>query len=1206
MLPFYYAAITGFFSARKLKLLRFCVFADCILIIVTFSIAKSADIYSLPIARIGVFGVLLLLELGALILSVPQELFVNRKETALSFALLALFVLAGGIFLIFRAQDPASREGGGDGEGNGLMQAKLFNFDMTPFLKLQNEIKMNDELVFIVKREDVGNAEERAEDRHIFMRRFILSKYAGRENENGFSSFTRSEDVDEKTQRAFVPAGELALKQQGYKKRENVTQEYYIVNIDGSAFLAMNEPERITPYRNYDVSSFKGIYGVDSMASNAEGIDLYQSAERCKNDARLGLSPDEFNWYTDYANAKGGITSSEQKIKDLAESLTQNADNYFEKTLNLVLYLSDGDFRYSLKPGIAPDGDQLSYFLFDAKKGYCSYFAFALASMLRSIKIPSRVVVGFYLDPETEKLNFYPVLSNMAHAWVEVWFPEYGWIEFDPTATEMAAGEDWTFSMGVSPDLFEKLMKEILDNRNKLQPKPAVREEDESSFSQMAKKTIDAARRLSVPFALFLVMVILAVHFFKYRLLAALSKQPRRKTIFLWKDILIRLRIKRHACPHDKTEGEWIASLNLACGALLQSLYDNASQARYAEEYTMDDCHAFMAGYKTFAKQWSLLKALKPNMSAIALVFVAAFFWAGDAAVSQTPQADAETLYSEAQKSIDGENWERAIGLLNEGKRVYADDYRFPLELGNIYSGREFYNLAKEEFLLVDKLLPDNELILEKLAVATASLNEYQDSAAYYKRIVELNPENVDTRVELAWMYFKIHKLEEGEELLLSTIEEFGPSPRLAMTLAIIYSDMLNYEQSKYWYADSISTAREYMLQSFASVAYYNYSILESRFYRYRNSFELAENSLLMAERDSGHMAKGELLLRRLEFSRVFSEYEKAYQLDKRSPLPKLSLAQSYLMSGRLEEARLYAEDCERITNHSWMINFGIDPAQFKKELSDVLHKTYLGLYNQEKLTAHGTLKDALKSIGKRIQYMFKYNVYKKLYEKHTLESAGKYSVDTMGSQYLDALLNYYSAFSSYPSRAATYLEKSETYELEKIPEAKNAYLYERGKLFGDDDLLSSALLSFDTLWERDMIAETYAELYKIARSRGERTTTWTIAELLFMLNPGALRQAHIKLPVQFDINTETDAARAKIKNILLRTGFESPSAKNGFQCRLDLKITVDKGGEARCSLIDRTDGSELARINIMLESLSGEALAAFANELTNAVFKVR
>jgi hypothetical protein len=314
-------------------------------------------------------------------------------------------------------------------------------------------------------------------------------------------------------------------------------------------------------------------------------------------------------------------------------------------------------------------------------------------------------------------------------------------------------------------------------------------------------------------------------------------------------------------------------------------------------------------------------------------------------------------------------------------------------------------------------------------------------------------------------------------------------------------------------------------------------------------------------------------------------------------------------MSGRLEEARLYAEDCERITNHSWMINFGIDPAQFKKELHDILYQSYRGLYNQEKLTAHGTIKDTVISYKNMAGFYFKYQVHKKLYEKYTLESAGTYSIDTMGSQYLDALLNYYSAFGDYADRAGIYLEKSEQYELGKIPASRSAYLFERGKLFHDEDLLANALLAFDKLWERDMIAEANVELYTIAKNRGQHELKYTIAESLYLLNPGALRQADIKLPVQFVINAGSVAANEKINKIekkILKAGFEAPSAKSGFQCRLTLIIELTETGEARCSLVDRTSGSELVRTSITLESFSGEALARFANEAADAVFRTR
>ena len=150
------------------------------------------------------------------------------------------------------------------------------------------------------------------------------------------------------------------------------------------------------------------------------------------------------------------------RVKALAEELTAGLSNYWEKAQSVYLYLKYGDYRYSLKPGTAVDGDQLGQFLFGNKKGYCSYFAFAYAALLRSLAIPARVVVGFFVNPDEERLGFYPVRANMAHAWVEVFFPQYGWIEFDPTTEQLAEGENFSLSDGLPPE-FESLIKEILE-----------------------------------------------------------------------------------------------------------------------------------------------------------------------------------------------------------------------------------------------------------------------------------------------------------------------------------------------------------------------------------------------------------------------------------------------------------------------------------------------------------------------------------------------------------------------------------------------------------------------------------------------------------------------------------------------------------------------------------------------------------------------
>ncbi len=148
---------------------------------------------------------------------------------------------------------------------------------------------------------------------------------------------------------------------------------------------------------------------------------------------------------------------------------------YYAKVAAIESYLRT-HYLYSLKPGIAADGNQLHHFLFESKKGYCSYFAFAMALMCRSLGIPARVSVGFYVDPRSEILNFYEVKAFQAHAWVEVWFGDLGWVEFDPTSDQLAPGEEFTPYMGPDKDRMAKLIAEILKNQSGMKEERAPRQ----------------------------------------------------------------------------------------------------------------------------------------------------------------------------------------------------------------------------------------------------------------------------------------------------------------------------------------------------------------------------------------------------------------------------------------------------------------------------------------------------------------------------------------------------------------------------------------------------------------------------------------------------------------------------------------------------------------------------------------------------------
>ncbi|PJF44763.1 MAG: hypothetical protein CUN55_02290 [Phototrophicales bacterium] len=86
--------------------------------------------------------------------------------------------------------------------------------------------------------------------------------------------------------------------------------------------------------------------------------------------------------------------------------------------------------------------DAVDWFLFDIQRGYCNYYATAMIMMLRSEGIPARMGAGFAQGSYDPATRTYRVKENDAHTWVEVYFPSYGWVPFEPTANEAPLNRD--------------------------------------------------------------------------------------------------------------------------------------------------------------------------------------------------------------------------------------------------------------------------------------------------------------------------------------------------------------------------------------------------------------------------------------------------------------------------------------------------------------------------------------------------------------------------------------------------------------------------------------------------------------------------------------------------------------------------------------------------------------------------------------------
>jgi protein-glutamine gamma-glutamyltransferase len=126
------------------------------------------------------------------------------------------------------------------------------------------------------------------------------------------------------------------------------------------------------------------------------------------------------------------LPAVDPRVLPLAQKITTSAGNNYDKAAQIENYLRT-HYGYTLQLPTTQENDPIANFLFVRRQGHCEYFASAMAVMLRTLGIPSRVVNGFRSDEFNDLTGNYVIRAKDAHAWVEAYFPGYGWQTFDPT-----------------------------------------------------------------------------------------------------------------------------------------------------------------------------------------------------------------------------------------------------------------------------------------------------------------------------------------------------------------------------------------------------------------------------------------------------------------------------------------------------------------------------------------------------------------------------------------------------------------------------------------------------------------------------------------------------------------------------------------------------------------------------------------------------
>lgn len=216
------------------------------------------------------------------------------------------------------------------------------------------------------------------------------------------------------------------------------TGEPDAVNFPGTAFGP------ISPTDNYT-----GLLTIDSVELNSApgATTTFQTTSLVSTATATELSAAGTHypgWTTQYTQLNDDGTRGLETIRALAQEWTSGVADPYDQAIAIETHLRDPAlFQYTLDPPTAPNPETwpLVYFLTTSHRGYCQYFASAMGAMLRSLNIPTRLITGY--GPGTpaaeEDLRARPTIGEQivttsdAHTWVEAYFPNYGWIPFEPT-----------------------------------------------------------------------------------------------------------------------------------------------------------------------------------------------------------------------------------------------------------------------------------------------------------------------------------------------------------------------------------------------------------------------------------------------------------------------------------------------------------------------------------------------------------------------------------------------------------------------------------------------------------------------------------------------------------------------------------------------------------------------------------------------------
>ncbi|MFN7998030.1 MAG: transglutaminaseTgpA domain-containing protein [Bryobacteraceae bacterium] len=243
---------------------------------------------------------------------------------------------------------------------------------------------------------------------------------------NGRSWFDTSANTQE------IPPGERSTftlaNEQSFRARGNLLHYTVTVNgIDSDALFFAGTPTVVylMPRQKFLRTRGDGTFRLGRQPADTFFYEAYSYL-----DAHEAPGPDR------QADARARYLklppALDPHISELAHKVTEQSESDAARAIAVASFLRE-NYGYTLELPSHELADPLANFLFERKKGHCEYFASAMAVMLRTLGVPTRLVTGFQSGILNPLTDLYVIRASDAHSWVEAWLPGRGWVTFDPT-----------------------------------------------------------------------------------------------------------------------------------------------------------------------------------------------------------------------------------------------------------------------------------------------------------------------------------------------------------------------------------------------------------------------------------------------------------------------------------------------------------------------------------------------------------------------------------------------------------------------------------------------------------------------------------------------------------------------------------------------------------------------------------------------------